>query len=74
MLQVKHILENKEQVIEGLRKRNLDAETLVQQIIDLDLERKTSIVKVEDLRAEGNKKSIYWNFLASIDMALKGNP
>ncbi len=57
MLQVKHILENKEQVIEGLRKRNLDAETLVQQIIDLDLERKTSIVKVEDLRAEGNKKS-----------------
>ncbi|MBI33828.1 MAG: serine--tRNA ligase [Flavobacteriales bacterium] len=57
MLQVKHILENKEQVIEGLKKRNLDAETLVQQIIDLDLERKTSIVKVEDLRAEGNKKS-----------------
>ena len=57
MLQVKHILENKEQVIEGLKKRNLDAETLVQQIIDLDIERRASITKVEDLRAEGNKMS-----------------
>jgi len=57
MLQVKHILENKEQVIEGLKKRNLDAETLVQQIIDLDIERRASIAKVEELRAEGNKMS-----------------
>jgi seryl-tRNA synthetase len=57
MLQVKHILENKEQVIEGLKKRNLDSETLVQQIIDLDIERRSSISKVEELRAEGNKMS-----------------
>ena len=57
MLQVKYILENKEHVIEGLRKRNLDAKTLVQQIIDLDIERRSSIAKVEELRAEGNKMS-----------------
>ena len=57
MLQVKYILEKKEQVIEGLKKRNLDAETLVQQIIDLDVERRASIAKVEELRAEGNKMS-----------------
>ena len=57
MLQVKHILENKEQVIEGLQKRNIDAETLVQKIIDLDVERRASIAKVEELRAEGNKMS-----------------
>lgn len=57
MLQVKNILENKEQVIEGLEKRNLDAKILVQEIIDLDTERRTLISKVEDLRAEGNKMS-----------------
>jgi len=57
MLQVKHILENKEQVVEGLQKRNIDAKTLVQEIIDLDVERRASIAKVEELRAEGNKMS-----------------
>ncbi|MAW66040.1 MAG: serine--tRNA ligase [Flavobacteriales bacterium] len=57
MLQVKHILENKEQVIKGLNKRNLNAEILVQQIIDLDSERRASIAKVEEVRAEGNKMS-----------------
>ena len=45
MLQVKHILENKEHVIEDLKKRNLDSESLVQQIIDLDIERRSSISK-----------------------------
>ena len=57
MLQVKYILENKEHVIEGLQKRNLDAKKIVQQIIDLDIERRASIAKVEELRAEGNKMS-----------------
>lgn len=57
MLQVKHILENKEQVIEGLKKRNLDSESLIQQIIDLDIDRRASISKVEELRSEGNKMS-----------------
>jgi seryl-tRNA synthetase len=57
MLQVKHILENKEQIIKGLNKRNLNAEILVQQIIDLDSERRASIAKVEEVRAEGNKMS-----------------
>ena len=57
MLQVKYILENKKDVIEGLQKRNLDAKTLVQKIIDLDIERRASISKVEELRAEGNKMS-----------------
>ena len=57
MLQVKYILENKEHVIEGLQKRNLDAKKIVQQIIDLDIERRALIAKVEELRAEGNKMS-----------------
>ena len=57
MLQVKYILENKDHVIECLQKRNLDAKKLVQQIIDLDIERRSLIAKVEELRAEGNKMS-----------------
>lgn len=55
MLQVKQILENKNQIIEGLLKRNLDAEKLVNEIISLDEVRRSNIAKVEDLRAEGNK-------------------
>lgn len=57
MLQVKNILENKELVIEGLGKRNLDGEALVNQVIELDKERRENILKVEELRAEGNKLS-----------------
>lgn len=57
MLEVKHILENKKQVIEGLKKRNLNAESLIQQVINIDIERRNSISKVEELRAEGNKMS-----------------
>ncbi len=57
MLQVKYILENKEQVIKGLQKRNLDAKTLVQQIIDFDIKRRASILKVEKFRADVNKMS-----------------
>lgn len=55
MLQVKQIIENKEQVIEGLLKRNLNAEELVSDVISLDEKRRSKIAQVEDLRAEGNK-------------------
>lgn len=54
MLQVKNILENKDAVIEGLNKRNLDGASLVEQVIELDVKRRGSIVRVEELRAEQN--------------------
>ena len=57
MLQVKYILDNKEKVIEGLKKRNLDSDSLIQEIIELNIKRKDRISKVEILRAEGNKMS-----------------
>jgi seryl-tRNA synthetase len=57
MLQVKYILDNKEKVIEGLKKRNLDSDSLIQEIIKLNIKRKDRISKVEILRAEGNKMS-----------------
>lgn len=55
MLQVKQILENKDLIIAGLKKRNLNAEELISQVIELDTKRRDQITKVEELRAEGNK-------------------
>lgn len=40
MLQVRYIQENKDAVIKGLKKRNFDAETLIDNILKLDEERK----------------------------------
>lgn len=40
MLQVRYIQENKDAVIKGLKKRNFDAETLIDNILKLDKERK----------------------------------
>ena len=54
MLQVKNILENKNAVIEGLNKRNLDGASLVEQVVELDVKRRGSIARVEVLRAEQN--------------------
>ena len=54
MLQVKNIVENKDLVIEGLNKRNLDGASLVNEVIELDIKRRESIAKVEVLRAEQN--------------------
>lgn len=54
MLQVKNIVENKDLVIEGLNKRNLDGASLVNEVIGLDIKRRESIAKVEVLRAEQN--------------------
>ena len=54
MLQVKNIVENKDLVIEGLNKRNLDGTSLVNEVIELDIKRRESIAKVEVLRAEQN--------------------
>ena len=54
MLQVKNILENKNAVIEGLNKRNLDGASLVEQVVELDVKRRGGIARVEVLRAEQN--------------------
>lgn len=55
MLQVKNILENKELVVSGLNKRNLDGESLVNEVIAIDKKRRENIAKVEELRGEANR-------------------
>jgi seryl-tRNA synthetase len=57
MLLVKDILENKEEYIKALSKRNIDATKVVNQIIALDEERRSKIKQTEDLLAESNKMS-----------------
>ncbi len=55
MLQVSFIRENKEQVIEGLKKRNFNELSLIDQIIDLDNRRKETQTKLDDTLAQSNK-------------------
>lgn len=59
MLQVNFIRENKEKVLEGLRKRNFKEESLsiVNQVIDLDEKRKNNQTELDSIRAANNKLS-----------------
>lgn len=55
MLLVKDILEKKEVLIKALSKRNINAEKLLSQVVELDEKRKKVILALETLQAEGNK-------------------
>ena len=47
MLQVPFIRENKDAVIKGLAKRNIDATQMINDVIDLDEDSTTAIARVE---------------------------
>lgn len=55
MLQTTFIKENKDLVIERLKKRNFDAEELVTQILELDDKRKSNQQELDGQLAEGNQ-------------------
>ena len=57
MLQIAHIRENQEQVVQALAKRNLDAAEMIQKVIDLDEQRRATQVELDTLLAESNKLS-----------------
>lgn len=57
MLQVAYIRENKEEVIKGLAKRNMDASELVNLVIELDEKRRSTQVELDNILAESNKLS-----------------
>lgn len=55
MLQVANILANKEQYIQGLKKRNIDSpEELLNQVVDLDEQRKKTQLTLDNNLAEAN--------------------
>lgn len=58
MLQVNIIRENKEKIIEGLKKRGIkNVEELLQPVIDADQQRKDTQKKLDDLKARSNTDS-----------------
>ncbi|WP_242203065.1 serine--tRNA ligase [Aestuariivivens insulae] len=57
MLQVPFIRENKDLVIEGLAKRNIDAADIVDQVIALDEERRSIQAELDNTLAESNSIS-----------------
>lgn len=58
MLQVQFIRENKTKVLEGLAKRNFaNAETLIEQVLTADENRRATQVELDNTLAESNKLS-----------------
>lgn len=57
MLQITYIRENKEEVIKRLTKRNIDATSLVNLVVDLDEKRRATQVELDNILAESNKLS-----------------
>jgi seryl-tRNA synthetase len=57
MLQVSYVRDNKEKVITALAKRNMDVKTLVEEVIQLDENRRSTQVALDNTLAEANKLS-----------------
>lgn len=57
MLQVSYIRENKDVVLEGLKKRFFPNPEIIDEIIQLDDKRKSTQGQLDDLRAESNRVS-----------------
>ena len=55
MLQTAYIRENKDLILERYQKRNFDGSDIIDQIIKLDDDRKSTQQKLEVQLAEGNK-------------------
>jgi seryl-tRNA synthetase len=57
MLQIAFIRENQEKVIAALAKRNMDAKQLVEEVVQLDENRRSTQVEMDTTLAESNKLS-----------------
>ncbi|TDE06702.1 serine--tRNA ligase [Flavobacterium hiemivividum] len=57
MLQIAFIRENQEKVIQALAKRNMDAKSVVEEVIKLDEQRRATQVELEGILSESNKLS-----------------
>ncbi|MBP6587938.1 MAG: serine--tRNA ligase, partial [Flavobacterium sp.] len=57
MLQIVFIRENQEKVIKALAKRNMDAASIVEEVVKLDETRRATQVELDNALAESNKLS-----------------
>ncbi|MFY9242290.1 MAG: serine--tRNA ligase [Polaribacter sp.] len=74
MLQVQFIRENKQTVLEGLAKRNFaNAETIIEQVLTADENRRATQVELDNTLAESNKLSKEIGNLYKTGQAQKAN-
>ena len=57
MLQIAFIRENQEKVIKALAKRNMDAKSIVDEVVQLDEKRRATQVEMDNILSETNKLS-----------------
>ena len=57
MLQIAFIRENQEKVINALAKRNMDAKSVVEEVVQLDEKRRATQVELDGILSESNKLS-----------------
>ncbi|MRI00751.1 serine--tRNA ligase [Kriegella sp. EG-1] len=57
MLQLQVIRDNKDEIIKALNKRKIDAESLLNNVLQLDEKRRTTQTKLDTILAESNKLS-----------------
>lgn len=57
MLQIAFIRENQEKVIKALAKRNIDAKSIVDEVVQLDEKRRATQVEMDNILSETNKLS-----------------
>ena len=57
MLQVSEIRENKQQFIEGLAKRGFDGTQVLEEILQLDEQRRSSQAQLDEMLAQSNRYS-----------------
>jgi len=57
MLQLTVIRENKDKIINALAKKNLDAKSLIENVLDLDEKRRATQVELDTILSESNKLS-----------------
>lgn len=57
MLQIVFIRENQEKVIKALAKRNMDAKSVVDEVVQLDEKRRAAQVELDNILSESNKLS-----------------
>jgi seryl-tRNA synthetase len=57
MLQIAFIRENQEKVIKALAKRNMDATSIVEEVVQLDERRRATQVELDGILSESNKLS-----------------
>ncbi len=57
MLQIAFIRENQEKVIKALAKRNMDAKSVVEEVVQLDEKRRATQVELDNILSESNKLS-----------------